>query len=899
MPYITRQDDISALPLSVRSQNCLRRADIQTVGAMLDYPAEELINIRNMGQKSVEEIQCWVHILLEGLEGYALVEHIDVPVQNEEVQPAKKETVFLDENGAVTQDIPIMSTELSVRAKNSLTKGGVQFVSQLVNLKAEELMNFRNMGQKTVEEILNYVSKIQITYEKPVEESSFAATASEKNEFISEFTATYGQTDSTWSKELLTIKAQYPEAIGETLIYRMYESPFVRATAKATVIKLIEENAGEISYNALTEYLPDHLDNTTILEELLLELESASAVETGEVLIKRQYPSIVQYVMQLKSDREREVLEGRLAGKTLQEIGDQYGITRERVRQLSQKGLRKKPYLREDKYSYIYNNYDFSEEDIFLAFDEPKETYNYLEMVSTNSRNKRKPIEELLTDSTVSPEMRRKAEKAIYKKYITIDGVRVKKTRPDLVKYFVKVFCKSLTKYDDFFEAYHTQIDALGLSDDPSLLLDSRTYENILHASDYILWNQWRQLRYYNIPEHDFDELLSTISLEEYNNLEISALKLFRDYPELMQQYDIRDEYELHNLLKKIWTNGKVEVSFKRNPTIEIGEIDRNNQVLSLLLQYAPISGEDFAEHYEEAYGIKASTVLANYMMEFNPYYFNGIYSVDFAALPIIQFNRMKAILDRDFYTIQDVKRLYKREFPHSDESLINPYTLKTLDFRVYSGYVVKSIYPTAADYFRSLLTTDEIVDGRNISKSIQNVVAYHSELYNLRVNYEIVEFSPLQYINIRKLNAAGITIDHLVNYCKAVAANYEKGEYFTVTSLRQDGFTHEMDDLGFDEWFYASVLLEDRERFSYQRIGGTRVFLRGKTGANLGDMLVWLLEKYQKIDIYDLMDLLENHYGITVPKEKLHTIISGTELYYDTIMEAVYIDYDTYFEEI
>ena len=107
------------------------------------------------------------------------------------------------------------------------------------------------------------------------------------------------------------------------------------------------------------------------------------------------------------------------------------------------------------------------------------------------------------------------------------------------------------------------------------------------------------------------------------------------------------------------------------------------------------------------------------------------------------------------------------------------------------------------------------------------------------------------------------------------------------------------MDDLGFEEWFYASVLLEDRERFSYQRIGGTRVFLRGRTGANLGDMLVWLLEKYQKIDFYDLKDLLENHYGIVLPKEKLLTIIGGTELYYDTIMEAVYIDYDTYFEEI
>ena len=93
--------------------------------------------------------------------------------------------------------------------------------------------------------------------------------------------------------------------------------------------------------------------------------------------------------------------------------------------------------------------------------------------------------------------------------------------------------------------------------------------------------------------------------------------------------------------------------------------------------------------------------------------------------------------------------------------------------------------------------------------------------------------------------------------------------------------------------------MLEDRQAFSYQRIGGTRIFLRGKTDANLGGMLVWLLEKYQKIDFYDLIDLLENHYGIRIPKEKLRIIIDGTDLYYDSIMESVYIDYDTYFEEI
>lgn len=73
MPYITRQDDISILPLSGRTQNCLRRADIHTVGAMLDSSARELLNTRNTGKKSVEEIQTVTQMLLKGDGNYVLV----------------------------------------------------------------------------------------------------------------------------------------------------------------------------------------------------------------------------------------------------------------------------------------------------------------------------------------------------------------------------------------------------------------------------------------------------------------------------------------------------------------------------------------------------------------------------------------------------------------------------------------------------------------------------------------------------------------------------------------------------------------------------------------------------------------------------------------------------------
>ena len=51
-----RSISIKDIGLSVRSSNCLYRADITTVGEMLDTPEESFSNIRNLGKKSLNEI---------------------------------------------------------------------------------------------------------------------------------------------------------------------------------------------------------------------------------------------------------------------------------------------------------------------------------------------------------------------------------------------------------------------------------------------------------------------------------------------------------------------------------------------------------------------------------------------------------------------------------------------------------------------------------------------------------------------------------------------------------------------------------------------------------------------------------------------------------------------------
>ncbi len=50
------QTPIEELQLSVRAYNCLKRAQINTVADLLDYSQEDLLEIKNFGQKSAEEV---------------------------------------------------------------------------------------------------------------------------------------------------------------------------------------------------------------------------------------------------------------------------------------------------------------------------------------------------------------------------------------------------------------------------------------------------------------------------------------------------------------------------------------------------------------------------------------------------------------------------------------------------------------------------------------------------------------------------------------------------------------------------------------------------------------------------------------------------------------------------
>lgn len=882
MEYIKLSDRIEILNFSVRTNNCLRKSGINTIEDLLNYPKEKFALIRNMGNKSVQEVLNFIDAISIGEGSFKLIESDDYH---------KEVHTFIGEDGNVYEDIEINYDILPTRAVNSLKNNGYQYISEIINTTYDELMNLKNMGRTTVDSIYEYIINVQ--FKKTDDVLTLSEEEKENKQIANEISKYFNIS----TKDVLSIINDcldvYPNAKAESLINVIYTNDKLKTKVKDFIIGNIKLN-NEMDKDKILSLMPSNIHNTLILDGLLIELESENIIKIKDNFITVVYPSVIEYINKVYEGKKQEMLLERIQGLTLEEIGNKHSLTRERVRQIISKEIKKFPRTREEDYLYYIQHYDFSLEDFLLAFNEPEATYHYLTLFD---RIEKKPLEEALEDDNIDENYKRKIEKAVYKQYVLINGVRIKKQRTELVKYYVRSYCKELVQYDDFIKSYKEFLIQYNL--DESLMIEERTYENRLQEIDYVLWQYGKQFRYYNIVNMEMDEFLNELDLSQYNDIEISTLKIFRENETLMQRFDIRDEMELHNILKKIYKIKNLNgVTFGRMPMIVFGKADRDSQVFDLMIQYAPISWQDLSIKCEEVYGYKSGTVAAGHYFDcILEYYNNGMFKLDNEIISNEILNSFKKILVDDFYSLDKIKQLFTLHFPNEKQSVINTYSLRQLGFRIFTGYVVSDKFNSVTDYLDSLICSKDLSDLSGVDKYTLGNTLYAYILRNKKER-TFVEYLPDKFISIRRLNENGITIADLKDYCNQAYKMIDKGEFFTIQSLRNKGFTHRLDEFGFDDYFYTSVLIED-ERFSNRRMGNTKLLYCGNKTIQLLDLLTYLLEENRKFDLYDLVDYLKDEYGIKTDRDKIKQLIKDSDMYYDQIMDTVYIDYDTYFEEV
>ena len=143
---------------SVRTLNCLKAAEINTVEDLVKYPRAGLLKFRNFGKKALTELDKWLDE--HGL-AFAQSEEISQGTKSEKQEPQalpqSKEVL------APTVDIPLLERPIDyckfcARTYNSLVAAEIETVGDLTQMRRIDIQNLRNLGQKSVVEVEEWLT---------------------------------------------------------------------------------------------------------------------------------------------------------------------------------------------------------------------------------------------------------------------------------------------------------------------------------------------------------------------------------------------------------------------------------------------------------------------------------------------------------------------------------------------------------------------------------------------------------------------------------------------------------------------------------------------------------------------------------------------------------------------
>ena len=145
---------ISDFELSVRSRNCLKKMNIETIGDLLNITEIELLSYKNFGETSLREIK-------NILESKGL--HLGMALEEKQFTTTEAFDRSSVEEDAGLLNKPVDDLQLSVRARRCLQKLNIHTVGELVHRTEAELLGVKNFGVTSLNEIKKAIGNIGLS----------------------------------------------------------------------------------------------------------------------------------------------------------------------------------------------------------------------------------------------------------------------------------------------------------------------------------------------------------------------------------------------------------------------------------------------------------------------------------------------------------------------------------------------------------------------------------------------------------------------------------------------------------------------------------------------------------------------------------------------------------------
>jgi DNA-directed RNA polymerase subunit alpha len=130
--------------LSVRARNCLKRLNIKTIGDLTRVTEDQLLNNRNFGETSLDEVK-----KILDAKNLRLGQSLEAGGEGSTYRPPLE----LTEAEQIKLAAPTSDLQLSVRARKCMSRLALNSIGELVAKSADELLEARNFGITSLNEV--------------------------------------------------------------------------------------------------------------------------------------------------------------------------------------------------------------------------------------------------------------------------------------------------------------------------------------------------------------------------------------------------------------------------------------------------------------------------------------------------------------------------------------------------------------------------------------------------------------------------------------------------------------------------------------------------------------------------------------------------------------------------
>ena len=563
---------------------------------------------------------------------------------------------------------------------------------------------------------------------------------------------------------------------------------------------------------------------------------------------------IVDWI-QILPDKKKDMLLARVQGKTLALIAKEYGLCRERIRQICFKLFQNRPVLWEDQFLPLFINYNWDVDSFCHVTQEPSTTYYYLSMIASRGNGN---MMDMMLDESISQDMKDRYLAYNKKEVISVGNQIATNKATAVFKAFVLEMGDAPVTISSFIKEYKVFIKEKGVIDN---CIDVKGITARLFRLGISIFGPKNTFRRYAVNDVDVIALKEALNLDTYENETFSTKVLFDKYPEIMARFDIQHPYELHSLLKQRKKDLAIpSMGIGRRPILCFGNCSLKGQALAILKEHQELRLRELAKIYSEKYGMDAASFTANSLSFLRKYRVkNDKYCYKDSFLTEEEICNLNGVLTEDVYSFKDAVTLLSAKLLPGRDSTINADVFWQLGYYYRKQIVFKRKFKTIESALDSYFSQKNI---RYFDPRVNNI-AIGSYFRNKRKECALFHIDKNKVVNRNWLSCHGYTKAGIKDFIAAVD-QYISKEAFTIFSLVNSGFQHKYLSGKKNYWLLASFL-KSSGLFKFYTSKDNVIFHRTQKNPGAILLIEQILSREGYVPKRKMEELLKRNFDICV----------------------------------